>query len=103
MVCPLVCLIVSGVALTLQQSSAEGLPTLNLTKLRTEIILKDENHVVFWFSFSFKVAINRQQRKRKRALPPAHQTRVRPETLFPKRRAIGEQIPFGEDEARTND
>ena len=79
------------------------MPIPNLQKLRTEIVLKDENHVVFWFSFSFRVAINRQHIKGKRALPPAHQNPARPKALFPRRRALGEQVPFGEDEARTND
>jgi hypothetical protein len=39
-----------------------------------------------------------QQKTGKLPFPIAHQTRVRPKALFPKRREYGEKINFGEDE-----
>ena len=75
-------------ALTLLVKPVEGLPITNLPKLRTEIVLKDENHVVFWFSFSFKVAMLRQQKTGKDDRKSTHQTQISPKALFPKRRRV---------------
>ena len=84
----------------LATNEAGGFAKDNLRNLRTEIVLKDVNDVAFWFSFCFPVA---PFQVGKRTIPVAHQTQVWRQTLFPKRRGIGEKIRFGEDESTNRD
>ncbi len=74
-----------------------GEPIANLQNLRTEIVLRDANDVAFWFSFSFRVAMDRQQNLGKRALSPNHQIPARQTALFPIWRGHGREIISGED------
>jgi hypothetical protein len=83
----------------LQPTIPGGFANNQLKNLRTEIVLKDASDVVFWFSFSFRIAATWQHKTSKRAFSVTHQTRARPEALFPKRCARGEKINFGEDES----
>ena len=62
-------------------------------------MLRDANDVAFWFSFSVRVAMFRQQKAGKRALSAVHQTRARPKVLFPIRHEYGKEIRSGEDES----
>jgi hypothetical protein len=68
-----------------------------LDNLRTEIVLKDAKDVAFWFSFSSRPAKFREQ-SGKPDFSVTHQTLVKLDDLFPKRRKYGERIKFGEDE-----
>jgi hypothetical protein len=81
----------------------EGSPITNLQHLRTEIILSDAGNVAFWFSFSFRIAAFQAPKTGKRGFPSSHQTRFRPQALFPKWPECDEKIKSGEDESSSRD
>src|SRR5258705_1475681 len=78
----------------------EGSPITNLQHLRTEIILSDAGNVAFWFSFSFRIAAFQARKTGKRGFSLSHQTRIRPEVLFPKWPG-DEKIKSAEDDSNS--
>src|ERR1044072_3635623 len=78
---------------------AGGFAIAELRKLRTEIVLKDERDVAFWFSFIIRSVTTKPLRKGKVTTAVAHQMRVSPNQLFPRLRGYDETIEFSDDES----
>lgn len=87
-------------ALALQQDSRRVHQISNLQNLRTEIVLNDAKDVVFWFSLSVRVVMFRQQKAGNHDFQFGHRSEFELKPLFPKTRARGEKIKFGEDESK---
>jgi hypothetical protein len=74
-------------ALALHSEATEAVLIANLPNLRTEIVLRNEEHVGIWFSFGFQFVMCQQYGFGERSPGAAHQMRIEL-TLFPKRREI---------------
>ena len=75
-----------------------GFAIAELRKLRTEIVLKDERDVAFWFSFIIR-SVATEPLKGKLTVPVAHQMRVSPNQLFPRLRGYDGTIEFSDEES----
>jgi hypothetical protein len=86
-------------ASTLQYAGSEGLPIAELRNVRTEIVLKDERDVAFWFSFVVRLVTTAPAKKGKLKTALAHQMRVSPNQLFPRLRRYDENSEVSDDES----
>lgn len=76
-----------------------GFAIVKLRNVRTEIVLKDERDVAFWFSLIVRSVTAAPSGKGKLKAAVAHQMRASPNQLFPRLRKFDETIKFSDDES----